>query len=162
MSQARPSVCNSGMGSTGRVMMLTIEPENDLLHALKYAVEKEGIQSGIVISAVGSLKKAILRNVKRFPNRLPITDEDRLYRSLEGPLEILSLSGNISKQEGETILHGHIIVSCVKEGEVEVLGGHMVEGCITYVKVEIAVLETNVDMARIWNPERKSWELGFE
>ncbi len=162
MSDTVAGKWNSGSGSSGRVLVLTIEPENDLLQGIEAAVEKKKIESGIVISAVGSLKKAVLRNVKKFPDHLPITDEDRLYKTFEGPLEILSLSGNISHQEGQTIVHGHITVSRVKGNEVEVLGGHLVEGCITYVKVEIAVLEAKVAMKRTWNPERKTWELDFK
>jgi len=162
MFKRRTRLWNSGSGSAGRILVLTIEPDNDLFLTLKKAVEEEGIRSGIVVSAVGSLKRALLRNVKRFPDNLPITDEDRLFREFEGPLEILSLSGNISRQEGEAIVHGHITVSRVRDGEVEVLGGHLVEGCITWVKVEVAILETELGMVRKWNPERKTWELGFE
>jgi predicted DNA-binding protein with PD1-like motif len=153
---------NSSSGPVGRAFVFTIEPGKDLLLALKKMLEEEGIQSGLVISAVGSLKKALLRNMKRFPGQLPVTDEDRLYKTFEGPLEILSLSGNVSCQDEELVLHGHITVSCIQDGRVEVLGGHLVEGCITYVKVEVAVLEVKVDMIRVWNPERKTWELGFK
>ncbi len=153
---------NSILGSIGRVLVFTIEPGRDLLLALKKMIEEKGIQSGFMLSAVGSLEKALLRNMKRLPEQLPVTDEDRLYETFEGPLEILSLSGNISCQDQDIVVHGHITVSRVQNGQVEVLGGHLIEGCITYVKVEVAILEVKVDMIRIWNPDRKAWELGFK
>lgn len=67
---------------------------------------------------VGSLRRAVLRNVGRFPEQLPVTDAERLYREVEGPLEVLSASGTISREDDEAFIHAHISVSKVVDGEV--------------------------------------------
>jgi predicted DNA-binding protein with PD1-like motif len=139
-----------------------IEPGQDLLECLVNIVNTIGIKTGVIVSAVGSLEKGRLRNVKQFPASFPIRRSDRLYSSIDGPLEILSLSGNISQNEnGKTIIHAHITVSHVKDGEVRVLGGHLIEGNLTYVMVEIMILDLDIGMYRRLHPLRKAMELAF-
>jgi predicted DNA-binding protein with PD1-like motif len=152
----------SSSGTSIRTVAVKIEPGHDLLESLEKTVDKLGIKTGVILSAVGSLEKGRLRNVKRFPTRFPISKPDRLYSSINGPLEILSLSGNISQNEnGKTIIHAHITISHVKDGEVSVLGGHLIEGNITYVMVEIVILDLDIGMQRKLHPIRKAMELSF-
>ena len=149
-------------GAIIRAIAVKIEPGKDLLECLVNIVNKIGVKTGVIVSAVGSLEKGKLRNVKRFPASFPIRRTDRLYSSIDGPLEILSLSGNISQSEnGKTIIHAHITVSYVKDGEVTVLGGHLIEGNLTYVMVEIIILELDIRMYRRLHPLRKAMELHF-
>ncbi len=155
---------NIGIGKLGRVLIIKVEPGLDLLSTILVVIEKECINNGLILSAVGSLRKATLRNLKVFPEHFPITDKYRLFKVIEGqPLEITSLTGNISrKADGEVIIHAHITVSSIKSGEVVAMGGHLVEGNITYVMTEIAIAELEgVKLQRILHPERKSWELTF-
>ena len=149
-------------GEINKVIAVKIEPGKDLLECLVKIVNKMGVKTGVIVSAVGSLETGMLRNVKRFPERFPIGRTDRLYSPIKGPLEILSLSGNISQSEnGKTIIHAHLTVSHVKDGEIQVLGGHLIEGNITYVMVEIFILELDVKMLRRLHPLRKAMELNF-
>lgn len=149
-------------GAIIRAIAVKIEPGKDLLECLVNIVNKLEVKTGVIVSAVGSLEKGRLRNVKRFPASFPIRRTDRLYSSIDGPLEILSLSGNISQSEnGKTIIHAHITVSYVKDGEVIVLGGHLIEGNLTYVMVELFILELDIRMYRRLHPLRKAMELYF-
>ena len=146
-----------------KVLTATIEPDNDLLESIKEIAKNEGISAGIILSAAGSLKRANLRNVKVVPEHFPIKDIHRLWKVVDDrPLEILSLSGNISKKNGGVEIHAHITVSTTINGKIVVLGGHLVEGNITYVMVEIAIAELKgIKMIRALHPERKAWELTF-
>ena len=149
-------------GTITRAIAVKIEPGKDLLECLVNIVNKLEVKTGVIVSAVGSLEKGKLRNVKRFPASFPIRRIDRLYSSIKGPLEILSLSGNISQNEtGKTIIHAHITVSYVKDEEIIVLGGHLIEGNLTYVMVEIFILDLDLKIYRKLHPLRKAMELHF-
>ncbi|RLI51513.1 hypothetical protein DRO61_02310 [Candidatus Bathyarchaeota archaeon] len=149
-------------GTIIKAIAVKIEPGKDLLECLVNIVNKLEVKTGVILSAVGSLEKCKLRNVKRFPSSFPIRRTDRLYSSIEGPLEILSLSGNISQSEtGKTIIHAHITVSYVKDKEIIVLGGHLIEGNMTYVMVEIFILDLDLKIYRKLHPLRKAMELHF-
>lgn len=149
-----------GFGGVKRVLLGKIEPGQDLLSALERIAEEEGIEGGVILSVIGSLRRAVLRNVARYPEELPVTDAQRLYKEVEGPLEILSVSGTISRQDGGIFIHAHICVSKVVDGEVAVMGGHLTQGCITWVNVEFALAEIEgMEMRRMLHEERRTSEL---
>ena len=150
-----------GSARIQRVLIAKIEPGEDLLKGIQAIAEKEAVSAGVILSAVGSLRKAKLRNMKRFPARFPVSDEDRLYETVEGPLEILSVSGNICRRVDNALhVHAHITLSKVVEGQTEVLGGHLVEGNETFVMVEVFIgVLGDGSFTRTMHPERKSWEI---
>jgi predicted DNA-binding protein with PD1-like motif len=154
----------SGRARVDDVIVAKIEPEKDLLLTLEDIVNKEKIQNGVILSCVGSLKKANLRGLASFPSQFPVTDEHRFYRIVEGPLEILGLSGNItSKNNGEIVIHAHITLSGIKDEEIMVIGGHLLEGNVTYLMVEVAIgVLPEGHMKRILHSDRKGWELVFK
>lgn len=156
-------VSERAIGKIARVFVAKVEPDNDLLIALRDIVAKEGIKSGTILSCVGSLKRLKLRNLKTFPKQFPVKDENRFYRVIEKPFEILALSGNIAQKDtGEVVIHAHIAVSSVRNEEVITMGGHLVEGNITYVMVEVIIAELEgIKMRRTWQTERKAWELAL-
>jgi predicted DNA-binding protein with PD1-like motif len=130
--------CNLSSGVVKRVLFMKFEPGNDLLGCIEEAVVEQGIETGFVVSGIGSLKNARLRNVKELPMSYPITDKNRKFTLVDGPLEILSLEGNIVKREdGKLTVHAHIILSKVDGSLPLVMGGHLVEGNETYVMVEV-------------------------
>lgn len=147
-----------GSARIRRVLIAKIEPGEDLLKGIQAIAEKEAVSAGVVLSAVGSLRKAKLRNMKRFPTRFPISDENRLYEVVEGPLEILSVSGNICKRVDKALhVHAHITLSKVVESQTVVLGGHLVEGNEAFVMVEVFIgVLGEGSFARTMHPGRKS------
>jgi uncharacterized protein len=95
----------------------------DLMSEIKKLVDEHGIQAGVILSAVGSLKSTKIR--------VPVINQQIRYIYPEN-LEIDSVHGTISVNG----LHLHITVSDV-EGKVS--GGHLKEGCIVRTTCELAI-----------------------
>ena len=123
---------------------------------------RENIQSGIVLSGAGSLRQVTLRNVRLFPDEFPIMDRNRIYTPKKEPLELLSLSGNISREEDKVHIHCHVTVSSgLDDGRA--YGGHLIEGCVVFSTCEVIIAEiTGLKMKRNTDPETRVLELYLE
>lgn len=151
-----------GTGKLGKVIVLRLAPGNDILKTIKEVAEKENITAGVVLSGAASLTQSTLRNVRLFPKKFPITDRERIYVEKDEPLELLNLSGNISRNNGEVHVHCHFSVSSGLDDGVA-FGGHLVDGCIVFSTGEVVIAEiTGVSMQRKPDPETKAPELYFE
>jgi predicted DNA-binding protein with PD1-like motif len=127
-------------GRMNRIVMGKLEMDVDLLEGIQELAKSEGIQTGVIISAVGALKKATFRNLKILPPDLKVEKHHRLYLELEQPMEIVSLTGWIAmKEDGEIEVHVHFSASMVMEDKIVTLGGHLIPGTITSVKVVIVI-----------------------
>ncbi|MEO0537919.1 MAG: PPC domain-containing DNA-binding protein [Cyanobacteria bacterium P01_A01_bin.123] len=100
---------------------LRLSPGDDLRLALSDLVDKNGLEAGCVITAVGSLSQAALRFAEQ-------TETTVLTR----PFEILSLSGTLS-------VHGLHLHMAIADGEGQTLGGHMMTGCLIRTTAEIVI-----------------------
>jgi predicted DNA-binding protein with PD1-like motif len=120
----------------------------DLLEGIQELARKEEIQTGVILSAVGALKKATFRNLKILPLDLKVENQHRLYLELEQPMEMVSLTGWIAtREDGDTEVHAHFSASTVIEDKIVTLGGHLIPGTLTSVKVVIVIgiiEETNI------------------
>jgi len=129
-----------GKGRLDRIVMGKLGMDIDLLEGIREIVKKEKIQTGIILSAVGALKKAIFRNLKILPSNLKVEDRHRLYLELEQPLEIVSLTGWMATKEDDEIeIHAHFSASTVMKDKIVTLGGHLTPGTITSIKVVIVI-----------------------
>jgi predicted DNA-binding protein with PD1-like motif len=129
-----------GRGRINRMAMGKLRMNVDLLEGIMELVKKERIQTGIILSAVGALRKAIFRNLKILPSDLKVQSHHRLYLELEQPMEIVSLSGWIAtREDGEPEVHAHFSASTVIQDQVTTLGGHLTPGAITSVKVVVVI-----------------------
>jgi predicted DNA-binding protein with PD1-like motif len=147
-------------GIQKRVIVARIKRGNDLLQSINNIVLDEGIKAGVILSAVGALNRASLRNVKSFPNELPITDVNRKYKVIEKPCEILSLSGNIGEIEDNPGVHAHISLSFVQKNEVKSIGEHLVEGCVVSPFAEIVIAEiSGISMEKRIDMDTKTYQL---
>jgi hypothetical protein len=147
-------------GRPGRVIVARVEPGSDLLRSLQKVVAEEGVTSGVIVSGVGLLKQAKLRNCRSLPEEYPITDANRTYLSFEKPLEILSISGNVTLAEGEPLVHAHLTLSSVEEDEITVIGGHLIEGCVVFGFSEFAILELEgIEMVKRFDEETQTLQL---
>jgi len=146
-----------------RILVARIDPGEDLQKSIETIAERERVSAGIILSIVGSLRRARLRNVKSYPTEFPVSDKERAYHDIEGPIEILSVSGNICRRVNNTIhVHMHATLSKIINGRIVILGGHVGEGCETFVMVEIFIgVLRERSFARTMHPERKSWEITF-
>jgi predicted DNA-binding protein with PD1-like motif len=129
-----------GKGRIGRMVMGKLAMDIDLLGGIEELVKKEKIQTGVILSGIGALKKATFRNLKVLPPDLKVEKHHRLYLDLEQPMEIVSLTGWIATQEdGEPEIHAHFSASTVMSDQVVTLGGHLTPGTLTSVKVVIVI-----------------------
>lgn len=151
------------MAQGGRIFVVRLRPDADLLPALRDIAQKEDLKAGVILSAAGLLRKAHLRNCKSFPKEYPITDANRAFIVLEKPLEILGLSGIIYTVKGIQEIHAHATLSYVEDGEVKVVGGHLLDGCIVFGFAEIVIMElTKIDMEKRFDSETKTLQLFVE
>jgi len=147
-------------GRPGRVVVARVKPGSDLLRSLQKIAVEEGITSWVIVSGVGLLKQARLRNCKSLPEEYPITDTNRTFLSFEKPLEILSISGNITLAEGKPLVHAHLTLSSVEEGEITVIGGHLIKGCVVFGFSEFAILELEgIEMVKRFDEETRTLQL---
>jgi predicted DNA-binding protein with PD1-like motif len=129
-----------GRGQMNRIVMGKLRMDIDLLEGIKDLAKKEKVQTGVILSAVGALKKATFRNLKVLPLDLKVEKHHRLYLELEQPMEIVSLTGWIAtREDGEAEVHAHFSASTVMEDKVVTLGGHLIPGTLTSVKVVIVI-----------------------
>ena len=138
----------------GRVFVIRLAPGDDLFGSVLQICADRGVKAGVILSAAASLKKAVLRNVWKYPEpSFPITDACRIFTPVRGPLELLQMSGNITQTEaGESYMHAHVTISLGRP-EGTCFGGHLVEGCEIFSTAEIAVAELE-DVAMMRLPDR--------
>lgn len=140
MGERRSMIDNIGCGRFGRVVVARLAPGTDLMSGLNEIVQREGVRAGVILSCVAFLDHAVLRNVEHVPDRLPITDADRVFVEKDGPYEVLSLAGNIRVQEDAISVHAHIVISA-GDGEARAYGGHLVPGCRVFHLAEVIIGE---------------------
>ncbi|MFH2110700.1 MAG: PPC domain-containing DNA-binding protein [Candidatus Bathyarchaeota archaeon] len=147
-------------GGTGRVVVARLKPRSDLLRSLQRIVEEKGVKAAVILSGVGLLSNASLRNCKTLPDEYPITDRNRSFMSFDKPLEIIGLSGDVSMVEGKPLVHAHVILSYVEDESIRVVGGHLVEGCRVFGFAEVFLLElTGIEMVKNLDEETRTHQL---
>ena len=116
--------------STGsRLMMVRLNPGDDVLESMRIAVHENDIRNGIILSGVGSLNRYRVHVV----NKPVLPTEDAFFEG-EGPFDILTVTGAIL--EGR--VHAHITLSNTEHA----LGGHLEEGCTVLTFAMIVIADT--------------------
>lgn len=95
----------------------------DLKLSIEKYCEDNKIQAGVILSCVGCLSEAVIRNASGV--KCIKIDKD---------IEIVSITGTVS-QNG---CHIHISVS---DEELKTYGGHLKDGCIVNTTAEVVILE---------------------
>ena len=118
------------------IILSRLMPEEDLFASLKKIAKNHGIERGVIISAIGSFKNVIFRNVKT-KVEMPVKGEDTNEIEEAGPFELLSLEGNLfpSESEGEPIIHLHVMLGSASG---DVMGGHLFKATV-FTTGEIAI-----------------------
>ena len=96
---------------------------SDLLKALQEYARTRRIAAGTVVSGVGCVTRARVRDASGVT-----------VRELNEPLEIVSLMGTVSTART------HLHIALARE-DLTVLGGHLMEGCIVNTTAEVVLLE---------------------
>jgi len=104
-----------------RVHFLRLHPGDLLLESLERWAQEHSIDAASIVSAVGSLKRATLR----------FAGQARGVR-LEGPLEVVSLSGTLSKDS-------HHLHASVSDSKGVTRGGHLTGENRVYTTLELVI-----------------------
>ena len=150
-----------GRQAVQRLVQFRAKPEAPLLAAIEEAVRAEDVRSGVIISGLGALKKAVFRNLRHFPKQYPVTPDDRLYLEVSQPMELVSLTGWIApREDGEPEIHAHFAASLVQDESVVTMGGHLTEETICGIKVVGAILVTAPEKVHAeMDPETRTLDL---
>ena len=125
----------------GRRFLVKILPGESLVGRIADLIQVEKIQAAVVLSAIGSVKNVKLKDIKSGA-KLPITPARLTPHRLEGPLELLGLTGNIIPgEDGQPDCHLHVIAG---KSSGDVVGGQL-DDCEVFATCEIVLVETVVD-----------------
>lgn len=102
-----------------------LQPGMDLKKSILEKCLEHKIEAGVIVSGVGSLAEAQLRFA-----------DGKSATPLQGPLEIVSLTGTCS-------IHGAHIHISLADSRGQVFGGHLLDGCLIYTTAEIAILTSS-------------------
>ena len=117
---------------------------SDLLKALQEYARTRRIAAGTVVSGVGCVTRARVRDASGVT-----------VRELNEPLEIVSLMGTLS------VARTHLHIALARE-DLTVLGGHLMEGCIVNTTAEVVILELDgVRFGAEWDGETGYDELAI-
>lgn len=112
----------------GRVVIISLDRGECILESVEAEIARLHVRNGILLSAIGSLRKACLHF---------ITNTDDLavnqFTTLEGPIELSSAQGLII----DGVPHFHLTIS--EPGKA--YAGHMEPGCEVQYLAELAILE---------------------
>ena len=125
----------------GRRFIVKILPGESLVNCIKEFILKENIHYAVILSAIGSVKNVKLNDIKSGA-KLPITSARLTPHEIEGPLELLGLTGNIVPGETDDLdCHLHIMAS---KSSGDVVGGHMHDAEV-FATCEIVLTELVVE-----------------
>ena len=99
-----------------------LAPGQDLFDAIESFVEQKQIEAGCVLSAAGSLTRAVLRLAN-----------GEIPSEFEGYFEIVSITGTVST-------HGSHVHISISDGAGKTIGGHLVSGCKIYTTAEVVII----------------------
>lgn len=125
----------------GRRFFLKILPGQSVQENIKALVVKEKIKVGVILSAIGSVRKLRINGIKSGA-KLPITAARLTPHELEGPLELLGLTGNIVPgTDGTPDCHLHVLAG---KASGDVVGGQL-EDAEVFATCEIVLIELVLD-----------------
>ena len=114
---------------TGRFLALHLTNGDDLLKCIEKGAGDAGIQSGVILTGIGSLRKLHVHYISTTTDK----PED-IFKVIEQPLELLCLQGLIL--EGKAHLHVAASGQCS-----QTYTGHLEEGSEVQYLAEISILE---------------------
>ena len=108
----------------GRIVVLNLQRGEKLLESIREQLKEEGIKNAIVLSAIGSLQKAVFHRVTGM-EETPVDE----FITLEEPMELASLQGVVI--DGEP--HFHMVISDLEQ----TYTGHLEEETTVLYLVEL-------------------------
>ncbi len=117
------------VSTSNRLILVRLNPKDDVLASIRAAVREQGIRNGIIISGVGSLNRYRVHVVNK-----PVLPTEDVFFEGEGPFDILTVTGMIL--DGR--VHAHITFSNTERA----MGGHLEEGCTVLTFAVIVIADT--------------------
>lgn len=118
------------------LIFIRLFPGENIHHELEKVCQNHKVETAVVLSGLGQLKNFHLGYFKQKENYMP--------EEFAKPHELLSLTGNVSNQEGEYKLHLHAVLG---DEDKSVVGGHLIKGEVS-VTNEIVLLKTDLKIKR--------------
>lgn len=112
-------------------------PQENVFEQLRNICQKHNIKTGIFISAVGQLDWIELGFFREKGDYFP--------QKFARPMEVLGLSGIVSKNESDFDFHLHISLAGADK---TVVGGHFIAGIVS-VTLEAAIMKTDIEVKRV-------------
>jgi uncharacterized protein len=109
--------------SSARHWALRLSPGADLRQSIEQFAVKHSLRAAYIGTCAGSLNRASIRFAENHESTV-----------VEGPLEIVSLTGTLSTQG----VHLHVAVS---DAHGQTVGGHLSDGSIVHTTAEIVIVE---------------------
>jgi predicted DNA-binding protein with PD1-like motif len=126
--------------TAGNGYLLRLETGETVHESLIRFAGERGLEGG-VISAIGAV-----RDVELGFYHLDRREYER--RSEEGDLEVVSLTGNLSRLEGKPFLHAHAVLS---RPDCTVVGGHLFRAVVA-ATLEVTVILADLKLTRRPDP----------
>lgn len=122
-----------------REFVFTVPLDADLLPAIVDLISRLRVNAGTV-SFIGALRSATLLYY--------VQDEKRFHKNFfEGPLEIVSGSGNIATLDGKPMVHCHVVLA---DRNGLCIGGHLAEGSRVFA-AEVHIRELSPALKRSYD-----------
>lgn len=126
-----------------RTFMVTFRRGDDIIETLRSFLRREGIETGLIMSGIGSLDICELHTI----TNTDLPPQER-YVSLKGPIEVGSLQGSVAGGEP----HIHVVVHDVAQDKVYV--GHLEPGSRCCFRLELGLIALDgVKTKRAIDPE---------
>lgn len=124
----------------GRTLVLRIDAGEDVFTCFHAALDQSGAEALFIASAVGALS-----DVEFGVYSLERDSYERRPRS--GFLEIVSLSGNVLRKDGEAFAHIHAVCS---NPDLTLFGGHVMSArCGLTVEASLIRVDAPLERARV-------------
>lgn len=146
-------------GSLGRTFVMRLKPGMWLYETIDKVLEENNIKYAIIVSGVGAIELAKIRNLLAYAEKFPIGEKERAHVNTGGPLELLSLQGSVSREaNGKVFIHGHAVF-CGIQPAGSAFGGHLTDAKV-YSTTEIVLTEAlDMTLLREICPETQGLEL---
>jgi predicted DNA-binding protein with PD1-like motif len=129
-----------------RIVMVRINPGDDILLGLRQAVKEHGIKNAVVLTGFGSVRHSHFHVV--MSNELPPAES---YPKSVQPLDIVTIGGMII----DSRVYAHIDFSDERNG----FGGHLEEGCLALTFTVVALGDLGEVKLSNWDTFKQEAEL---
>lgn len=126
---------------TEKTYAVRLEIGEEIISSLTELCNKENIRYA-EISGIGAVKSATV-------GLYNLAEQKYYSKTLEQPMELLSLNGSVTDKNGEVYLHLH---ACLSDGECHAFGGHL-NSAVIGVTGEIFVRKLDGSLGRRILPE---------